>query len=121
MNLWLDDVREPWKFGCVGWTWVKTAQEAISLLKSGEVERASLDHDLEPEHYPSDVPEGMSWEESGNYNIWKMTGTGYDVCLWLESNPEFYPVGGVRVHSANPVGAARMRKMLYEIERRLAT
>lgn len=57
MNLWLDDVREPHKFGCLGWEWAKTAAEAIELLKTGKVEKASLDHDLAPDHYPwSGVP-----------------------------------------------------------------
>ena len=46
MNLWLDDVREPWRHGRIGWEWAKTASEAIALLETGKVENASLDHDL---------------------------------------------------------------------------
>lgn len=98
-KLWLDDIREPWNHGCVGWTWVKTAEDAIELLKKEFVEEASLDHDLAPEHYPfSDVPESQYTQK-----------TGYDVVLWLEQNPEYWPKNGVRVHSMNPVGRQRMQ------------
>jgi hypothetical protein len=34
MKLWLDDVRDPGDYtGACDWTWVKTAEEAISYLK----------------------------------------------------------------------------------------
>jgi hypothetical protein len=46
MKLWLDDVRHPWAHGCLGWTWAKTAEEAIAALVTGQVTQASLDHDL---------------------------------------------------------------------------
>ncbi len=46
LNLWLDDIRDPLDYGKEGWTWVKTVEEAKSLLLGGEVENASLDHDL---------------------------------------------------------------------------
>jgi hypothetical protein len=45
-KLWLNDIRPPWKYGCIGRHWAKTAQEAIDVLKTGKVEEASLDHDL---------------------------------------------------------------------------
>ena len=106
MKLWLDDVREPWRYGKLGWTWVKTAAEAIELLKTGKVEEASLDHDLAPEHYPwSGVP------------LDQVLGTGYDVALFLEANPEFYPPGGCKVHSMNPVGKARMEVALLRAKK----
>jgi hypothetical protein len=95
--LWLDDVREPWKHGYINAEWVKTAAAAIEALKTGKYDFASLDHDLAEEHYP--------WNCS---DITATTGTGYDVVCWLEQNPEFWPKHGVRVHSANPVGKARM-------------
>jgi hypothetical protein len=41
-RLWLDDLRPVPE----GWTWVKTVGEAISLMESGDVTEASLDHDL---------------------------------------------------------------------------
>lgn len=46
MRLWLDDVRDPVLHGAIGFHWVKTAEEAISCLRSGQVRFASLDHDL---------------------------------------------------------------------------
>lgn len=43
MKPWLDDIREPWKHGCLGWTWAKTADQAIEYLKTGTVTEASLE------------------------------------------------------------------------------
>lgn len=97
MNLWLDDIRDPSSFGCIGYTWVKTAQEAIALLETGEVVKASLDHDLSLKATLGD---------------WAHEETGYDVILWLEENPSFWPPRGVRVHSANTVGRQRMQVVI---------
>jgi hypothetical protein len=100
IKLWLDDVRDPTHYGHIGWTWVKTVDEAIALLKTKQVAKASLDHDLtiaqtmgEDDHEP----------------------TGYDVVLFLEQNPEYLPPEGVGVHSMNPVGQIRMRKVLAKL------
>lgn len=49
MNLWLDDIRDPHDHGAIGYTWVKTAEEAIAALKTGRVRFATLDHDLSVE------------------------------------------------------------------------
>lgn len=43
MNLYLDDVRNP---PDDSWTLVRTAEEARTIIASGVVECASLDHDL---------------------------------------------------------------------------
>ena len=96
INLWLDDIRDPTEYGYVGWTWVKTYDDAISLLKTGDVVRASLDHDL-------------SLLATLGYPDKEMTG--YDVVCWME---EFnvWPEEGVYVHSANPVGRQRMELVL---------
>jgi hypothetical protein len=102
MFLWLDDVREPWKHGHIGAVWVKTADEAIEILKTGKVDAASLDHDLAEEHYPWNCAELPGPGEK----------TGYDVVLWLEQNPEFWPQRGVSVHSMNPAGGPRMRQVI---------
>jgi hypothetical protein len=103
MKLWLDDVREPWRFGCVGWEWVKTADEAIEKLKTGTTEIASLDHDLGIEQTLAGM-QGLISNDNGK--------SGYDVVLWLEQNPNFWPPYGVRVHSANPAGKARMEQVI---------
>jgi len=94
VNLWLDDIRDPLKLGLVGWTWVKTADEAIALLSSGHVRRASLDHDL------------TISQTLGNPDREK---TGYDVVLWMEEN-NTWPPEGVSVHSMNPEGRIKMNK-----------
>lgn len=101
MKLWLDDVRPPWQWGRIGWEWAKTGERAVELLKSGRVTEASLDHDLAWEHYPGN----QDGPKSGLM-------TGYDVCCWLEKNPQYWPEGGVTVHSMNPVGAAKMRTVI---------
>lgn len=91
IDIWLDDVRQP---PDDGWVWVETAEEAIDLmtiLGMRQVGQVSLDHDL-----------GIPLDSL------KFT-TGYDVVCWMElshSWPELKPI----VHSANPVGAARMRQ-----------
>lgn len=55
MKLWLDDIRP----APTGWTWVKTAEEALSLLKTGTVEEASLDHDLDMAEVSADPKTGF--------------------------------------------------------------
>jgi hypothetical protein len=62
VRLWLDDPRVP---PDPSWRWVKTPQDAIDLLKTGDVIEVSLDHDL-----------GLFAGEREQ--------TGYDVLLWLE-------------------------------------
>ncbi len=101
MILWLDDIREPWKFGYVGATWVSTAHDAIAHLRTHNVTFASLDHDLSEEHYPWNCED-----------ITTCKGTGYDVVCWLERHPEYWPKDGVKVHSANPVGRERMQVVI---------
>lgn len=102
VRLWLDDNRNPVKFGCVGWKWVKTYDEAISAFKNFDVIEASLDHDL------------------GIQSTIGMTGhhekTGYDVVCWLEENG-IYPVDGIKVHSMNPIGRKNMLKGIEQIKK----
>lgn len=79
MNVWLDDERPmPSDYD----VHVKTAEEAIKLLETGNVSKISLDHDL------------------------GQVKTGYDVAKWIEENA----IKGtlkqlrLRVHTQNPVG-----------------
>ncbi len=91
VRVFLDDERVP--TGVPGlpepdaWVIVRGADECIALLEAGGVEAVSLDHDL-----GADVP------------------TGYDVACWIEqAQAEGRPVPArVYVHTANPVGRARM-------------
>lgn len=80
MRLWLDD----WRPAPEDWTWVKTAAEAVDLLKTGKVTRASFDNDL------------------GHDQV-----EGRKVILWMAEN-RAWPSEGVAVHSANPVAAEYM-------------
>ena len=101
MKLWLDDIRDPVLFGKTGWTWAKTADEAITLLKTGEVIKASLDHDL-----------GVrSTLGLNDYGVAPYEQTGYDVVCWMEEN-NVWPIEGVTVHSSNPVGRKRMEQVI---------
>src|SRR5215469_1648832 len=104
MRLWLDDARAPWKNGCLGWKWIKTADDAIALLKTGNVEEASLDHDLTEQQAARGGTYGVVYDDGNS--------TGYDVLCWLEANPQFWPPEGVRVHSMNSGGAARMHEVI---------
>lgn len=71
------------------------------MFKTGRVTEASLDHDLAWDHYPQNGIEQKS-------NVM----TGYDVCCWLEKNPQYLPQDGVTVHSMNPVGKERMKQVI---------
>lgn len=88
MRVWLDDVRPmPEHFD----VHVKTAQEAIDLLKTGKVTRMSLDHDL------------------GNDFM-----TGYDVAKFVEQAAFEGTLAPLRfsLHTDNPVGRKNMAAAL---------
>src|SRR5690606_41986839 len=100
MNVFLDDVRNPARciegYGYSDWVWVRTAEEAIELLRSGKVKAISLDHDL-----------GIGQK------------TGYDVLLWMEEH-DVWPET-IRIHSMNAVGRQRMLAVLEARQRRQAS
>lgn len=86
VRLWVDDdlVDRPTP---PGWRRACSVNEAIAILVTGTVAYLSLDHDLG--EYASDG------------------GDGYMVAVWMEAN-NVWPHHGLNVHSANPVGAARI-------------
>ncbi len=102
LKLFLDDLRTAPNDT---WTTVRTADEAIEWLSRGIVAIASLDHDLADGHYPWVA--GFPYPE--NEELVKRTKekTGYDVVCFMEEH-NIWPKSGVRVHSQNPVGVARM-------------
>ena len=104
MKLWLDDYRDPGKYSKLEWTWVKTAEDAVKILRTGQVEFASLDHDLTDEQMVRGGTLGQIYEDGHK--------SGYDVVEFLEQHPEFWPRDGVNVHSANPVGKKRMQQII---------
>ena len=84
MNVYLDDERTTPD----GWVRVYWPEEAIELLKTGEVVEISLDHDLGDDEH----------------------GTGYDVVLWIEEaviTQGFVPPK-MSVHSANSSARDKM-------------
>ena len=95
MKVFLDDERT----APPGWVQVRWPDEAIELLKSGEVVELSLDHDLGDDE----------------------RGTGYDVLLWIEEQVachQFTPPH-ITVHSANPAARIRMEAAIRAIHARL--
>lgn len=84
MKVFLDDLRIP----PAGWILVKTASEAIELLRTGNVESLSLDNDL-----GLDTPEG------------------HTVVYFMAEN-NIWPKNCPTIHSANPVRAEYMAGMI---------
>lgn len=96
--MWMDDERPM----PIGYTHhVKTADQAIELLKTGKVIKCSLDHDL-----------------GSDYN-----GTGYDVAKWIEESAHNGTLKPLRctVHSKNPAGAKNMKMALQSAYRAWGT
>lgn len=131
IRLWLDDVRPAPE----GWTWIKTVDEAKTYLMAGDVNEASLDHDLGMDAVFSSLsPEGqaalmqhgdisglnLSKEDDGVLLLRAMEimregrhrqQNGYTLCVWM-AETGCWPRAKPRVHSANPAGAARMRAVI---------
>lgn len=98
MKLWLDDLRPmPEDFHIH----VKNPRVAIALLKTGLISEISLDHDLNFQQYM-----GAQLHEE----------TGYDVARWIEENAWNIPRIRWNLHTANPVGEARMRTALEKAD-----
>jgi hypothetical protein len=98
MKVWLDDRRSPRD---PDWVWVKTPEETIELLQTGQVTELSLDHDL-----------GLLHGERER--------TGYDVLIWLEQQVAlegFRPPPVIKVHSSNSAAAPRMGQAIKAIQR----
>lgn len=76
VNLWVDDDRRPPRDK--DWTWVKTAKEAVEVLKSAKVEHLSLD-----------------------YSLGYMRGTVEPVIEWMRNN--YFP-SIIDIHTNHPQG-----------------
>lgn len=97
MKVYLDDERETPE----GYTRVFWPEEAIELLKTGDVTEISLDHDLGDDEH----------------------GTGYDVVVWIEEQVylnNFKPPI-IKVHSANSSARDKMLNGINNIKRKIAT
>ena len=92
MKLWVDDIRE----NCManGYIWVDTTNKAKNMITYFEAvgnpfELIDLDHDA-----------GDYAADGGDY---------IKILDWLEETGRRYPI---RIHSANPVGVANMRRII---------
>lgn len=102
-RLWLDDLR-PIPDGYD--VWAKTADEAIEILKAGDIVHCSLDHDLAEEHYSQ--PMGYS-DPPLNRSAFKEK-TGYAVVEWMHETGNWCP--DISVHTMNPQGGQDMLNKL---------
>ena len=94
LKVYLDDERQTPD----GWVRTYWPEEVIELLKTGNVEEISLDHDLGDDEH----------------------GTGYDVVLWVEEQVflnGFVPPK-MKVHSANSSAREKMESGIRTIEKR---
>ena len=92
MKVFLDDERT----APAGWVQVRWPEEAIELLKTGDVAELSLDHDLGDDQH----------------------GTGYTVLLWLEEQVLVHgmrPPEKIFVHSANTSARQKMEAAIRVI------
>lgn len=100
IKVWLDDVRPV----PAGWVWVKSAEAALALLEAGEVETMSLDHDLGMRIFINEdgieVASEDRYAKDGTWLVNQMIRNN----LWPKHKPN--------VHSANPVGAQRMKSLI---------
>jgi hypothetical protein len=106
IHIWLDDVRVPPK---EGWIWKRTASDMIEALISNDMSDTivSLDHDL-----------GLLAPEGGYVNN-NDPGTGYDVVKFMIATDRIPAI--TYIHSANPIGAKRMRDLLLDYSREKET
>jgi hypothetical protein len=121
LNLWLDDVRDPARHGALGFHWVKTVAAAKAAMLTGTVDRASLDHDLslcdacwEAAKAATQIKGVVPLVDNyglASYSSCEHNGTGYQFVCWMEETGN-WPKQKPTVHSANPVGAARMRQAI---------
>jgi hypothetical protein len=111
IDLWLDDLRP----APDGWVNVQTVAEAQEYLRGGVVRRASLDHDLGVclRCYDGTLER---WLEDHDYQSMphcEHFGTGYSLVRWMEEN-NCWPLEKPTVHSANPVGRAKMETVIEQ-------
>jgi hypothetical protein len=93
--LWVDDERPP---PDPNWEWVSNYDWAVERLLAGGITKISLDHDLG-----------------------ENSKTGYQLATWIESRlrtDEYFQAPMILLsHSANPPGAANIRRAFDAIRR----
>ena len=94
MKLWIDDIRPAPE----GYVWLKSTNEALRFISAhrSEIEEISLDHDA-----------GEYVADGGDYIV---------ILDELERISYYLPTAFKKykfsIHSANPVGAARMKQII---------
>ena len=103
VKLYLDDDRKTPE----GWDRVFTAWDCIALLKAGQYETISLDHDLGLGYFDHDKGQRID------------PGNGHDVLTWMEkevfTNPSYVPPK-ILIHSSNASAVVKMRLAVLNIE-----
>ncbi len=102
LKVYLDDVRMTPE----GWFRVVRAEDVLTLLRMNLVEEMSLDHDL-GEFAFDNISNSLGHPHDGS---WLARQIADDVSQGLYSLPKWH------VHSANPVGADRMRAILTSLK-----
>ena len=126
MKIWLDDLRLP---PATDWLWARDKDDFVALIEEfGLPSEISFDHDL------GINLEGGDAEQEAGINEWYMLAspkeTGYDCAKWLiDCHQDVYDGGSYedwvvifpkwRVHSANPVGAENITKLLENYEKHI--
>lgn len=111
-RLWLDDIRTP---PDDTWTWIKSVAQAKIALLEGQVENASLDHDLGLAFGLGgvcwDCDEGCCDPNTCEHGCHQPAESGSDLVDWMEKN-DCWPKNKPAVHSQNPVGRRYMQKVI---------
>ena len=97
----------------LGWVLAKTVEAAKAVLKAGDLEAISLDHDLGAcdACVASGASKGDFKTPSTTFDNWcPHVEDGHSLMIWM-FNEELAPPS-VSIHSKNPVGHARMRTVL---------
>lgn len=103
MKIWLDDIRRP---PDQSWTWCDNGHDFDDWLKSewrDSIKEISFDHDI------------ATFDAYGNEI------TGYTCLCWIEKlqfNDTKFKLPKMYVHSANPVGRAKMIRLIERLENR---
>ena len=101
MRIWLDDIREiPDDFDI----WFKNGEDLVKYIDEGkQITFISFDHDLSFKHYYGGSPDKI---------------TGYDVAKHIEKLAYEHKIESFEwaVHSANPVGAKRIKWAMCKAE-----
>lgn len=99
INVWLDDTRDPRFWNRKSFVWCKTANEAVNLLNTQNINIISLDCDLSPNQY---IFSGINHDN--------VTPTGLDLIHWMIKFNKIPPY--VEVHTGNEIARNEMINLL---------